>query len=146
MNQIKDRARFAKVAVVGYPAIVPTSSGCSWGDFHQLGTVAKGDMPWLDSLERRLNDLIRYQAEEHGATYVDTYSSSVGHGVCASADQKWMYGVKDDLTGQGDQTDPPAGFCKEIPGTGETCTFVHPNVYGAENEARQVAAAFQQPE
>ncbi|QMU73519.1 SGNH/GDSL hydrolase family protein [Streptacidiphilus sp. P02-A3a] len=146
MNQLKDRAPNARVAVVGYPAIVPTGDGCSWGDFRQLGTVAKGDFPWLDSLERKLNDLIRYQAEAHGATYVDVYSSSVTHGVCADADQKWMYGVKDDLTGPGDQTDPPVGLCKDIPGTGESCTFVHPNVYGAENEARQVVAAFLRPE
>jgi len=141
MGEIRQRAPFAKVAVVGYPAIVPNSSGCTWGNFRQLGTVAKGDMPWLDGLERELNQLIEYQADEHGATYVDTYSSSVDHGVCAGADQKWIYGVKDDLTGDGDQTDPPSGICADIPGTGEACTFVHPNVYGAENQARRVAAA-----
>jgi hypothetical protein len=142
MDAIHERSPYAKVAVVGYPAIVPSSSGCSWLNFHQLGTVAKGDMPWLDSLELELNGLIRQQAEAHGATYVDTYSSSVDHGVCQSGDQKWMYGVKDNLTGDGDQTDPPSGFCKEIPGTGEACTFVHPNALGADNQARQVEAAF----
>jgi len=143
MTEIRDRAPNARVAVVGYPAIVPSSSGCTWGNFRQLGTVAKGDMPWLDGLERQLNDLIRDQADAHGATYVDTYTSSTAHGVCATGEQKWMYGVKDDLTGTGDQTDPPAGLCKDIPGEGEACTFVHPNVRGADNQARQVAAAFE---
>ncbi|WP_232246676.1 SGNH/GDSL hydrolase family protein [Kitasatospora mediocidica] len=143
MDEIGVRAPNAKVALVGYPAIVAQNSGCSWGNFHQLGTVAKGDMPWLDGLERRLNDLIKRQADLHGATYVDTYTSSVDHGVCASGDQKWMYGVKDNLTGDGDQTDPPAGLCKEIPGTGESCTFVHPNASGADNQAQQVAAALE---
>ncbi|MFF7634667.1 hypothetical protein ACFZB9_16140 [Kitasatospora sp. NPDC008050] len=47
-------------------------------------------------------------------------------------------------TGQGDQTDPPAGLCTEIPGTGEACTFVHPNASGADNQARQVQAAFEE--
>ncbi|MEV4558250.1 SGNH/GDSL hydrolase family protein [Kitasatospora sp. NPDC049285] len=140
MNAIHDRAPNARVLAVGYPAIVPTSSGCTWGVWRQLGTVAKGDMPWLDGLERRLNQLIADHAADAGATYVDTYSSSVDHGVCAG-EQKWMYGVKDDLTGDGDQTDPPAGFCRDIPGNGETCTFVHPNALGADNQARQVAAA-----
>ncbi|MBC3844270.1 SGNH/GDSL hydrolase family protein [Streptacidiphilus sp. 4-A2] len=142
MDGIRARAPHARVAVVGYPAIVPDSTGCTWGNFSQLGTVAKGDMPWLDSLERDLNGLLRQQAEEHGATYVDTYGSSIEHGVCRSGDQKWMYGIKDNLTGDGDQTDPPAGICKDIPGAGEACTFVHPNVLGSENQARQVAAAF----
>lgn len=141
MTAIKDRAPHAKVAVVGYPAIVPTSSGCSWGAFRQLGTVARGDMPWLDGLERELNDLIARQADDNGATYVDTYGPSVDHGVCAG-DQKWMYGVKDDLTGEGGQTDPPSGLCAEIPGDGETCTFVHPNASGAANQADQVRSAF----
>jgi hypothetical protein len=141
MTTIKERAPHARIAVVGYPAIVPNSSGCTWGNFRQLGTVAKGDMPWLDSLERELNQLIEKQAAEHGATFVDTYSSSVEHGVCAAGDQKWIYGVKDDLTGAGDQTDPPTGICADLPGPGEACTFVHPNVYGAENQARRVAAA-----
>ena len=141
MTDIRQRAPHAKVAVVGYPAIVPNSSGCTWGNFHQLGTVARGDMPWLDGLERELNGLIERQADEHGAVYVDTYSSSVDHGVCAAGDQKWIYGIKDDLTGTGDQTDPPSGLCADIPGSGEACTFVHPNAYGADNQARQVAAA-----
>ncbi|MDH6137758.1 lysophospholipase L1-like esterase [Kitasatospora sp. MAA4] len=143
MNEIGDRAPNAKVAVVGYPAIVARTSGCSWANFRQLGTVTKGDMPWLDSLERDLNGRLARQAAEHGATYVDTYTSSIDHGVCASGDQKWMYGVKDDLTGEGDQTDPPAGLCLEIPGTGASCTFVHPNASGADNQAQQVAAALE---
>ncbi|MFJ6570118.1 SGNH/GDSL hydrolase family protein [Streptomyces sp. NPDC091292] len=142
MTEIRHRAPNAKVAVVGYPAIVPTNSGCTWGTWRQLGTTAKGDMPWLDGLERQLNSLIAEHAEAGGATYVDTYGPSVDHGLCSGAEQKWMYGVKDDLTGEGDQTDPPAGLCEAIPGNGEACTFVHPNAHGADNQARQVRAAF----
>ncbi|MFJ2031715.1 SGNH/GDSL hydrolase family protein [Streptosporangium sp. NPDC087985] len=143
MTAIRDRAPQAQVIVVGYPAIVPHSSGCSWGTFTQLGTVAKGDMPWLDSVERELNDLLSRQAAEHGATYVDTYGSSVNHGVCEPAAEKWMYGVRDDLTGTGDQTDSPSELCRQIPGNGEACTFVHPNASGADNQAVQVRSAFE---
>lgn len=144
MTEIRDRAPDARVAVVGYPAIVPTASGCSWGVWRQLGTVAKGDMPWLDGLERQLNSLIAEQAAAHGATYVDTYGPSTAHGLCAAEGERWMYGVRDDLTGDGDQTDPPSPLCDAIPGTGAACTFVHPNALGADNEARQVRAAFEQ--
>ncbi|MEV8600699.1 SGNH/GDSL hydrolase family protein [Streptomyces griseoviridis] len=143
MTRIRERAPHARVALVGYPAIVPTNSGCHWGVWRQLGTVAKGDMPWLDGLERRLNSLIAEQAAAHGATYVDTYGPSRAHGLCAGAGQKWMYGVRDDLTGDGDQTDPPARLCALLPGTGATCTFVHPNALGADNQARQLRAAFE---
>ncbi|WP_329578998.1 hypothetical protein OG500_10430 [Kitasatospora sp. NBC_01250] len=104
-------------------------------------------MSWARSRPRsstaRPRCLIALHAADIGATYVDTYGPSVDHGVCAPEAQKWMYGVKDDLTGQGDQTDPPAGLCTEIPGTGEACTFVHPNASGADSEARQVRAAFE---
>ncbi|MFJ2646392.1 SGNH/GDSL hydrolase family protein [Streptomyces sp. NPDC087420] len=142
MTAIRERAPRAEVLVVGYPAIVPHNNGCAWGVWRQLGTVAKGDMPWLDGVERELNGLLDRQAADHGAAYVDVYGSSTGHGLCEPVGQRWMYGVKDDLTGDGDQTDPPSGFCAEIPGNGEACTFVHPNAAGADNQARQVKAAF----
>ncbi len=143
MAAIEDRAPRARVLVVGYPAIVPSNTGCSWGAFAQLGTVTKGDMPWLDGVERRLNGLLERQAADHDATYVDTYESSVDHGVCESAPQRWMYGVRSDLTGDGDQTDPPSEICSQIPGDGAACTFVHPNASGADNQARQVRSAFE---
>ncbi len=131
----------AAVAHVGYPAIVDQNTGCRWGTWRQLGTVAKGDMPWLDTLERRLNDLIAHQAARRGDAYVDVYTPSRTHGVCASGADKWMYGVKDDLTGEGDQTDPPPPLCAGLPGAGEACTFVHPNDSGAANQAEVVTAA-----
>jgi hypothetical protein len=143
MTAIQERAPRAKVAVVGYPAIVPHTTGCTWNTWRQLGTVAKGDMPWLDGVERELNGLLGEQAADHGATYVDTYTSSSDHGLCEPAGDRWMYGVRDDLTGDGDQTDtPPSELCAQLPGDGEACTFVHPNADGADNQARQVRTAF----
>ncbi|MFH8632741.1 SGNH/GDSL hydrolase family protein [Streptomyces lydicus] len=141
MSVIRARAPHARVAVVGYPAIVPHNSGCTFLHWNQLGSVKKGDMPWLDRLERQLNGLLERQAGHHGASYVDIYGPSVGHGVCESGDTKWMYGIRDNLTGDGNQTDEPSEECKEIPGTGEACTFVHPNARGLDNQARQVTRA-----
>ncbi|MFE1173538.1 SGNH/GDSL hydrolase family protein [Streptomyces sp. NPDC058773] len=141
MSVIRRRAPHARVAVVGYPAIVPHSSGCTFGHWNQLGSVKKGDMPWLDSLELRLNALLEKHAAYHAAVYVDTYGPSTAHGVCESGDAKWMYGIKDNLTGDGDQTDPPAELCRSLPGTGEACTFVHPNARGLDNQTQQVSRA-----
>ncbi|WP_328300548.1 SGNH/GDSL hydrolase family protein [Streptomyces sp. NBC_00435] len=141
LKEIRTRAPRAGVAVVGYPAVVDESAGCGWGSWHQLGTVAKGDMPWLDTLERRVNALLREQARRGGAVYVDTYSSSTGHGVCATGEGRWMYGIKDNLTGPGDQSDPPSELCRSIPARGEACTVLHPNLRGATHQADLVTQA-----
>ncbi|MFE4633983.1 SGNH/GDSL hydrolase family protein [Streptomyces sp. NPDC056773] len=141
LKEIRTRAPRAGIAVVGYPAVVDQSAGCGWGSWHQLGTVTKGDMPWLDTLERRLNTLLREQARRGGAVYVDTYSSSTGHGVCASGEQRWMYGIKDSLTGPGEQSDPPSELCRSIPARGEACTVLHPNLRGATHQADRVTEA-----
>ncbi|MFE2284147.1 SGNH/GDSL hydrolase family protein [Streptomyces sp. NPDC059443] len=141
LKEIRTRAPHAGVAVVGYPAVVDEAAGCGWGSWNQLGTVAKGDMPWLDTLERRINALLREQARRSGAVYVDTYSSSTGHGVCATGERRWMYGIKDTLTGPGDQSDPPSELCRSIPAQGEACTVLHPNLRGATHQADLVTEA-----
>ncbi|MFC5251094.1 SGNH/GDSL hydrolase family protein [Streptomyces nigrescens] len=141
MTVIHRRAPHARVAVVGYPAIVPDNTGCNFWHWNQLGSVKKGDMPWLDGLELRLNALLEKHAAYHAASYVDTYGPSAAHGVCESGDAKWMYGIKDNLTGEGGQTDPPNEQCRSLPGAGEACTFVHPNARGLDNQTRQVSRA-----
>ncbi|MET9466842.1 SGNH/GDSL hydrolase family protein [Streptomyces sp. NPDC006544] len=141
LKELHARAPRAKVAVVGYPAVVDDAAGCSWGSWQQLGTVTKGDMPWLDSVERRVNTVLRDSARRGGAEFVDTYASSVGHGVCVTGEQRWMYGIKDSLTGPGGQSDPPSELCRSIPAPGEACTALHPNVRGATHQADLVTQA-----
>ncbi|WP_327133383.1 SGNH/GDSL hydrolase family protein [Streptomyces sp. NBC_01343] len=141
LKGIRTRAPHAKVAVIGYPAVVADAKGCSFGSWRQLGTVTKGDMPFLDALERRVNTVLRTQAQRAGAAYVDTYTSSTGHGVCSAPDQRWIYGIKDDLTGSGTQSDPPSGLCRRVPATGEACTFLHPNLPGTTHQAALVTQA-----
>ncbi|MEV7545969.1 SGNH/GDSL hydrolase family protein [Streptomyces sp. NPDC089915] len=141
LREIRTRAPRAKVAVVGYPAVVAEAGGCRWGSWPQLGTVAKGDMPWLDSQERRVNTLLREEAGRAGAVFVDTYSAGTGHGVCAADGQRWMYGIKDDLTGEGGQRDAPSELCRLIPARGEACTVLHPNLAGVTHQAEAVTRA-----
>lgn len=150
---IHSRAPEAKVFLLGYPAIAPSVYGCSYGNFHQLGTVRlTNDAPYLDSLQQQLNQRISDTAGDNQATYVDTYTSSEGHGVCATGSNRWMYGIFSNLVmppGVDKPADPaqyqcparelvPAGLPK-----GEACTFVHPNYYGALNQRNQTEAAFQ---
>ncbi|WP_424212046.1 SGNH/GDSL hydrolase family protein [Streptomyces sp. BI20] len=141
IDRVRARAPRAKVLVVGYPAIVPDAKGCAWGDWSRMGTITTGDLPWLDRQERRLNTLLRDTAAAGGATYVDTYTGSTAHGVCAPDTDRWMYGIKDRLTGTGDQTDPPTDQCSLVSHPDETCTFIHPNLRGATHQADTVTTA-----
>ncbi|GIG55986.1 lipase [Longispora fulva] len=150
---IQARAPEAKVFLLGYPNIAASSVGCSYGNFHQLGTIRlTNDMPYLNTLQQQVNQKIADAAEEAQATYIDTYTSSKSHGVCAASTDRWMYGVFANLTmppGVDKPSNPkeyqcpardlvPAGLPK-----GEACTFLHPNYYGVLNQRNQVQNAFQ---
>ncbi|MFF0389245.1 SGNH/GDSL hydrolase family protein [Kitasatospora sp. NPDC004615] len=153
LADIHSRAPQAKVFLLGYPAIAPSVYGCSYGNFHQLGTVRlTNDAPYLNSLQQQLNQRIADTAGENQATYVDTYTSSEGHGVCATGSNRWMYGVFSNLVmppGVDKPADPAQYQCPArelVPAglpMGEACTFVHPNYYGALNQRNQAEAAFQ---
>jgi hypothetical protein len=94
------------VLLVGYPDILPDSQAtCAPGNPND-GLIATGDFPWLDS-------------EERGATFVDTFTSSVGHDICQAAGTRWIEGVFDIENGGP----------------------VHPNGLGMANDARQILAA-----
>jgi lysophospholipase L1-like esterase len=112
---IRRRAPQARILVVGYPVILPaTGPGC-W----PLMPIAVGDVAWLRTVEGRLNAMLAEQAADAGATFVDTYTSSVGHDVCRLPGQKWVEGLI--------LTSPASP--------------VHPNALGMANTARQVLAA-----
>lgn len=153
LADIHSRAPKAKVFLLGYPAIAPTRFGCSYGNFHQLGTIRlTNDAPYLDAVQQQLNQKIADTAGENQATYVDTYTSSEGHGVCAGGSDRWMYGVFSNLVmppGVDKPADPAEYQCPardHVPAPlpkGEACTFIHPNYYGALNQRNEVEAAFQ---
>lgn len=111
---IRERAPNARILVVGYPVILPaTGPGC-W----PLMPIAVGDVAWLRTVEGRLNTMLAAQAAAGGATFVDTYASSVGHDVCRRPGQKWVEGLV-----------PTA-----------PASPVHPNALGMANTAKQVLA------
>lgn len=86
---IRQRAPHARVLVVGYPDILPvTGTGC-WPEV----TVARGDLPYLRGVETSLNAMLVTQAARAGATYVNTYTPSIGHDACQRAGTKWVEGL-----------------------------------------------------
>lgn len=89
LQEIRQRAPHARVLVVGYPDILPVSGGGCW----PLVPVARGDVPYLRSVESRLNAMLAAEAAENSASYVDTYHGSVGHDACQPSGRKWVEGL-----------------------------------------------------
>jgi lysophospholipase L1-like esterase len=115
LRGIHRRAPSARVLLVGYPVILPArGSGC-WPRV----PIAHGDVPYLRGVELRLNKMLATAAAANGASYVNTYTASIGHDACQPTGTKWV----EDLV----PTSPAAPM--------------HPNALGEKNMARQVIAA-----
>jgi len=79
----------ARVVLVGYPDIVPNSGIGCW----PVVPIAYGDVPYLRDTERHLNSMLQAQAAAGAATYVDTYTPSIGHDFCKSKSTRWVEGL-----------------------------------------------------
>lgn len=88
LHGIRDRSP-AAVFVVGYPRILPEEGSCHGRNM----PIAPGDYPYLTAKTRELNEALSRAASAQGATYVDTYTPSKGHDVCAPADERWIEGA-----------------------------------------------------
>ncbi|MGF1430825.1 SGNH/GDSL hydrolase family protein [Kitasatospora sp. LaBMicrA B282] len=117
LAEVGRRAPAAKVYVVGYPALLPVDpADCT----HTLGqAMAPGDVTFLDTEEQHLNAELRQQAQAAGAVYVDTYTPSVGHDMCAGKSNRWI--------------EPPLPSAGRAP--------VHPNAAGQQGMAAAVLAS-----
>jgi hypothetical protein len=115
LQQIHSLAPSARVLLVGYPVILPnTGDGC-W----PVVPIAYGDVPYLRGVELELNQMLATEAAANNATFVNTYTDSIGHDACQSASNQWVEGL--------------------IPQT-EAAPF-HPNETGELHMADQVLAA-----
>jgi hypothetical protein len=106
----------AKVFVVGYPDILPQSGGC-----YPTIPITNGDMAYLNGVELDLNSMLAGQAAANGATFVNTYTPSIGHDACQPESVRWIEPV--------------------IPGTDSAP--VHPNAAGEAALAHMVEGAMQ---
>jgi lysophospholipase L1-like esterase len=111
LQATRAKAPNATVAVLGYPWILPASGGC----FTKM-PVARGDVPYLRSLQVTLNDAVRRAAVATGATYVDMGQVSSGRDACQPVGVRWIEPVL--------QTTNPV--------------VVHPNALGEAGMAAQV--------
>lgn len=85
---IHARAPQARVLVVGYPDGLPQNgSPC-----YPVVPFSSGDVTYFNSLELQLNAVIKQAAQANGATYVDTFSSSIGHDACKGS-SAWVNGI-----------------------------------------------------
>ncbi|MBB6628165.1 SGNH/GDSL hydrolase family protein [Nocardioides sp. KIGAM211] len=87
---IKDRAPNAKVIVVGYPQIIPSSGTCP-----KLLPLADGDYPFARRINQGLADAVEAGAAKADA-YVDMFAASKGHDICS--DDPWINGAATDAT------------------------------------------------
>jgi lysophospholipase L1-like esterase len=84
---IRQRAPHARVVVVGYLRILPPSGGC-W----PIVPLARGDVPYLDGVEHKLNAMLGTQAAAAGDMFVNP-GVTTGHDVCQPESRKWVEGI-----------------------------------------------------
>lgn len=87
LDAIHARAPQARVVVVGY--LTYYQPGGCW----PVDPVWGKDADYIQQTFDSLMTMMRQQAAAHGASYVDIRTPSVGHGVCAPSDQKWVEGT-----------------------------------------------------
>jgi lysophospholipase L1-like esterase len=111
---IHSRAPHARVLVVGYPDGLPQNgSSC-----YPIVPVSRADVAWFNSLEIDLNRVLSQTALANGATFVNTFTSSIGHDACTGSNA-WVNGI--------------------IPTS--AALPLHPNQLGEANMAAQVEGA-----
>ena len=85
LQAVRAKAPHAKVAILGYPWIMPSSGGC----FDRM-PVAEGDVAYVRGIQATLNDAVRRAAAAAGATYVDMNKVSEGHDACQPIGTRWI--------------------------------------------------------
>jgi lysophospholipase L1-like esterase len=112
---IHQRAPSSRVLVVGYPDGLPVNGTNCW----PLVPLSSGDIEYFNSLEERLNSVLSQDAAGNNATYVDTFTSSIGHDACKPPGVAWVNGI--------------------VPNS--VAFPLHPNQMGEQNMANQVLVA-----
>jgi lysophospholipase L1-like esterase len=114
LQDIAQRAPRARIVVVGYPDMFPQSGGC-WPRV----PITNGDITYLRGIELQVNAMLGAVAQSAGATFVDTYTPTIGHDFCQPESLRDVEGL--------------------IPGS--LALPFHPNVRGQATIAAAVLAA-----
>lgn len=89
LQGIHARAPHARVLLVGYPDILPNTGGGCW----PMVPFAFGDVPYLRGIELYVNQVLAAVAAANGATFVDTYTATIGHDACQASGVKDVEGL-----------------------------------------------------
>ncbi|MER5891340.1 SGNH/GDSL hydrolase family protein [Streptomyces sp. NPDC001941] len=127
----------AKVAIVGYPAVIPEDvTECRKPGNSNLGGIKDGDLVYFRAKFQEVNAAIAQVAENHSgyATFVDTYAPFKGHEACKS----WPKGQNDVQEGAW-----VAGIPATVPGVEQKIwAAAHPNQLGHRKIAQLIADAW----
>ncbi len=85
LKAVHHHSPHARVAILGYPWILPPTDGC----FDKM-PVAKGDVPYLRRVQATLNHAVRRAAAATGSTYVSFARASEGHDACQPQGVRWI--------------------------------------------------------
>ena len=85
LKAVRAKAPQARVAILGYPWILPATQGC-----FDKEPIATGDVPYLRDEQATLNDAVKRAAAATGATYVDMSTVSNGHDACQPIGVRWI--------------------------------------------------------
>ena len=89
LHDIHARAPHAEVFVVGYPASLPDNGVACW----PYVPILPADMPYLVAKFKEMNAMLAEQAAANDATYIDIYTSSIGHDACQIPALAWVNGL-----------------------------------------------------
>jgi lysophospholipase L1-like esterase len=88
LQDIAARAPRARIVLVGYPDMFPQSGGC-WPRV----PITSGDIAWLRGIEFQLNAMLAAVTQPAAATFVDTYTPTIGHDFCQSESVRDVEGL-----------------------------------------------------
>ena len=89
LQGIHQRSPNARVAIVGYPDVLPKNGGSCY----PMVPLSPDDIRYIDDLIVRINAMIEGQAAENDAEFIDTYADSGGHDVCKLPPERWFEGL-----------------------------------------------------
>ena len=89
LQGIHQRSPGARVAIVGYPDVLPKNGGSCY----PMVPLSPDDVRYIDELIVRINAMIAGQAALNDAEFIDTYRDSGGHDVCKLPPERWFEGL-----------------------------------------------------
>lgn len=88
LQGIQERSPKARVAIVGYPDVLPDQGNC-----YPMVPLSPDDIRYIDELIIRINSMIEGVAARNDADFIDTYADSGGHDVCRLPPERWFEGL-----------------------------------------------------